>query len=127
MAQTIEPDDFSDAVSSILNQYGDECRLTLKEAVQTVMKKAVKSLKSSSSGAFKDRTGQYRKGWKSKVEETRLSVDGVAFNGKMPGLTHLLEFGHAKAGGGRVQGFPHISDVNDQTAESFEKELRSKL
>ena len=72
-------------------------------------------------------TGKYRKGWKTKVEESRLSIEGTVYNGAAPGLTHLLEFGHVKQNGGRTRAFPHIAEVNDKAQEEFEKELIAKL
>ncbi len=127
MSKTISADEFAKAVSGILDDYSGDCLGTLKEAVQKVAKKSVKTLKGKSIGGFKDRSGKYRKGWRSKIVENRLYVEGTVYNGAQPGLTHLLEFGHATQGGGRSRAFPHIADVNDEAAEEFEKELTSKL
>ena len=82
--------------------------------------KTVKRLKDTSP----KRTGEYAKGWTSKVEyegadEIRVKVR----NRKKPQLTHILEHGHAKATGGRVAGRPHIRPAEQEA----EKELLSKV
>ena len=124
---TIQPDQLAATINSILNEYADDCGDVLLDAVKKTTKQATKELKSSGIGGFRDRTGKYRKGWKSKVEESRLSVEGVVYQGAQPGLTHLLEYGHAKQNGGRTRAFPHIAEVNDSAQENFEKELIEKL
>lgn len=127
MSNTISVDQLEATVNSILNEYADDCREVMTDAVKKTTKQATKELKSSGIGGFQDRTGKYRKGWRSKVEETRLSAEGVVYQGAQPGLTHLLEYGHAKQNGGRTRAFPHISEVNDRAQENFEKELIDKL
>lgn len=71
------------------------------------------------------RTGVYAKSWKasSKGGSTGL-VTVTVHNAGKPGLTHLLEKGHAKwlfghPTGGRVRAFPHIAPAY----ESAVKEL----
>ena len=121
----VKIDGLAKEVSSILNDYASECQTKVDEIIDRVVKKGTKSLKAA--GNFTDRSGKYRKGWRSKTEKHRLYSEGVVYNAAKPGLTHLLENGHASVNGGRVQAYPHISDVNDETQEEFESELMREL
>ena len=42
-------------------------------------------------------------------------------------LAHLLEFGHAKRGGGRVAAQPHIAQAEKHGSERLEEKLRKAL
>ena len=42
-------------------------------------------------------------------------------------LAHLLEFGHAKRGGGRVSAQPHIAAAEAKGMEQLEDEIRKAL
>lgn len=120
----IQPEQFADAVNKILQDYGDEARETMEEIVTTTAKEAAKKMKSSGSFGGK---GTYKKGWKAKIEKSRLSVEAVVYNPKQYYLTHLLEFSHAKQNGGRTRAFTHIEPVNDWTQEEVVSKLEVKL
>lgn len=112
-------------IQKILDEYEGDARNLAKETVKKVAKKGVEALKSAS-GVFGG-TGKYKSGWTSKIEETRLSVKATLYNAKEPGLVHLLEYGHAKRGGGRVAGRPHVKPVEEELAKVFEEELENAL
>lgn len=42
-------------------------------------------------------------------------------------LAHLLEYGHAKRGGGRVSAKPHIAAAEQKGVEKLEKSIEKAL
>lgn len=62
------------------------------------------------------RTGVYAKSWGADAVVTQYGLTVVVHNRKKWQLTHLLEKGHAKRGGGRVSGDGVIVSVADEAA-----------
>lgn len=120
----IKPEDLSETVSKLLKEYGDDALDIVEETVKKTAKEAAKQLQTA--GDFEG-SGNYRKGWRTKVEKKRLSIDAHVYNAKLPGLTQLLEFGHAKQNGGRTKAFPHIADVNTWAQNEAVSRLEEKL
>lgn len=125
----VSVDGLSNALKKVMEEYEEEANQVLKETVEKVAKSAKKDLKSSSP----KKTGKYASGWSCRVTENRLGhVEGVVYNGSKPGLTHLLENGHAtKNGTGRLYSstpaHPHIAAVNEKAQEDFVNQLPKKL
>ena len=112
----------------LMEEYASDVAADMKAEAKTVAKEAVKELKQNSPKGPGSKKGHYKDGWASKVErENAVSIDIKVYNKKKPGLTHLLEKGHAKRGGGRVNGTPHISTVEQQAIENYEKRLKERL
>ncbi len=56
------------------------------------------------------RTGKYKNSWEvTPGDKTKNGSSYIVHSKDRYQLTHLLEFGHAKRGGGRTRAFPHIS------------------
>ncbi len=116
--------DLERAVRDILQDYSVEVSKAAAEAVQEVTKEATKKLRQTSP----KRSGKYGKGWASKVEKTATTAEATVY-GKTGTyqLAHLLENGHAKRGGGRVNGNTHIKPVEDWAISEVEKRIREKV
>lgn len=112
-------------VQKILDDYGGDVTRLTKETVRKIGTKGVQALKSSSN-IFKG-SGKYAAGWTKKVEETRLGAKATLYNGKVPGLPHLLEHGHAKRGGGRVPGRVHIQPVEEELTKALQDDLERAI
>lgn len=125
MGKGISIDGLSGAIFGILNEYSDYVSAETKEVIKKAGQTAVKEIKAA---APKD-TGKYAKNWKSKVvSETANTVHvSVYAESRSYSLTHLLENGHAKRGGGRVAAIPHIEPAERKIIEQVAAEIEGKL
>lgn len=114
---SININQIADEINKIFAGYGDEIVQAVNEAAEEVAKACAQNLRQTSP---KD-SGKYAKSWKAK----RQSGTGgkaqvwVVYNEKHYRLTHLLEFGHAKKGGGRVRAIEHIEPAREEAEELF--------
>ena len=110
-----------DAINEILKEYEGDILRNLPEITEQVGKKGVTALKNESKSKFNGK--KYAGGWRSQTEKTRLGATVTIYNGKLPGLPHLLEHGHAKRGGGRVEGRAHIAPVEKKLIKEYERKI----
>ena len=128
MRTIVQIDGLQSAISDMMKEYGDECTRAVREIVPEVAKDTVKELKKKKSFATKSHaTGKYAKAWKTDVVETRISSKARIYNSTEYQLTHLLEFGHAKRGGGRVPAYEHIGPQEEWANEEVVRRLEERL
>lgn len=108
-------DNLANEIANALAEYSTEIEEGLEKAKEDNSKIGAKTLKVTSP----KKTGKYAKGWRAKKFGTAWAV----YNATDYQLTHLLEKGHAKTGGGRVPGRPHIAPVEEQVIVGYEKQL----
>lgn len=114
-------DGLLEAITEELGQYSQDVTEGLKKEIKAVAKESVATLKQTSPR----RTGDYAKGWTSKTEyESAEDIRVRVYNAKKPQLTHLLENGHAKVTGGRVDGHPHIGPVEKQAEQKLDAKVK---
>ena len=124
MGRNVQIGDLADTIMETLEDYADLAAEDVKQAVKDagdVVKDDIRS------HAPKD-TGDYAKSWAvKKMKETSSSLTVAVHSRNRYQLAHLLEFGHAKRGGGRVSAQPHIASAEQKGVEYLEEEIRKAL
>ncbi len=118
-------DTLADDIGKILEEYQDDVKQNLDQITKQIAQKGQQALKNESKSKFKG--DRYWKGWKVDLQVGRLDTKATIYNASLPGLPHLLEKGHAKRNGGRVEGTVHIAPIEEKLVAEFEKQVRSKL
>lgn len=116
MARKIRLQELEIEIVKELKAYSDEVAEGVKKSVKDVAKETVRTLKATSP---RD-TGEYARGWTSKVEfESTEDIRVRISNRTKPQLTHLLENGLATVNGDRVDGRPHIRPAEQAAADKL--------
>ena len=124
MGRTIPVDQLASEVMSGLEEYAELAADVLKKEIQEAGKTAKKQIEATAPR----RTGRYAKSWAvKKVSETSNSLEVTVHSKNRYMLTHLLENGHAKRGGGRVAAIPHIAPAEDTAIQSLEQNIEREL
>ncbi len=120
MARNVKIEEMASAIMESMEEYADLATEDLKKAV----KSAGEAVRDEIREKAPKRTGAYRKSWAVKnTKETASALEVTVYSR----LTHLLEFGHAKRGGGRVAGRPHIAPAEKTGMERLEAEIERSL
>ena len=109
-------DDLTATLMAELSQYTAEVAEEVKQACKDISKELTANIQRDSPV----KTGEYKKGWTSKVAfEDKNNIRITTYNAKKGSLTHLLEFGHSKVNGGRVDGKPHIRPNEEKAKQDL--------
>lgn len=117
-------DEMAAAIMEGLTEYADLATDDLKAAVKKAGMTARKEIQATAPSD----TGTYAKSWSVKnTKETSNTLEVTVYSRNRYQLAHLLEFGHAKRGGGRVSGKSHIVPAEEKAVLELEQEITRKL
>jgi hypothetical protein len=117
-------DQMADAIMDQLTEYADLATDDMKDAVKDSANLVKRKINSSAPV----RTGKYAKSWRTKTtKESANALEITVFSPSRYMLSHLLENGHAKRGGGRVQAIPHIKPAEQAGIEKLEEDIERSL
>lgn len=119
-----DADRFAIALNDLLMDVVTDVDGSTMPVVKDACKKAANEVRKN---ARAQGWGSYAKEFSYKTSHRNLESLGEVGNGKRPGLVHLLEKGHAKVGGGRVEGRPHMGPAADVAEEYFWQEMQDVL
>ncbi len=122
--KSIKVDSLSKEVMRELEKYKNVTTEDVKSAVKKTSDFIKKEIKKSAP----KNTGNYSRSWKTKkTRETPRSLSMTVYTPTGYRISHLLEYGHAKRGGGRVSARVHIKPSEDEGIKRLEKEIKESL
>lgn len=124
MATKVSIDQMASVIMDGLKEYADLATDDLKAAVKKTGNEVRNQIQSTAPKA----SGKYSKSWSVKTtKESSNGMEVTVYSRNRYQLAHLLEFGHAKRGGGRVAARPHIAAAEQAGIESFEQAIERSL
>lgn len=122
--RTVPIGGLADAVMEGLSEYADLAADDMKAAVR----KAGGTVRKQIRDTAPRRTGKYASSWSvRKDRETSTTLAVIVHSRNRYQLAHLLEFGHAKRGGGRVPAQPHIAAAEEAGTRELEAAIERSL
>ena len=117
-------DEMASAIMEGLTEYANLATDDLKAAVKKAGATARKEIQANAPSD----TGTYAKSWSVKnTKETSNTLEVTVYSRTRYQLAHLLEFGHAKRGGGRAAGKSHIAPAEEKAVSELEQDITRKL
>ena len=117
-------DNLANEIMDGLKEYADLASDDVKKAVR----KAGNTVRKEIAASAPVDTGKYAKSWSvKKTKETSNSLEVTVHSKNRYQLAHLLEYGHAKRNGGRVEGKAHIAPAEQQGIRQLQEEIERAL
>ena len=120
----VKIDGLANAIMEGLEEYARLSTSDMKAAVRKAGSNVRKDIQANAPKT----TGAYSKSWSVKTtKESSHSLELTVYSPKKYQLAHLLEFGHAKRGGGRTKAQPHIAPAEEAGIKKLEEEIERAL
>lgn len=123
MSRNIEIDQLNEAIHEELVLYSEDILQMLDEKAKIHMHSLVEKTRATAP------TGKRKKHYKNKITSKKLANKNKSASYlwyvKAPDhrLSHLLNNGHAKKNGGRVEGTGFITKAHDEVIEAYERDV----
>lgn len=120
----VKIDGMAAAIMKGLEEYAEVATSDLKASVR----KAGSNVRKDIQANAPKKTGAYSKSWSVKTtKETSNTLELTVYSPKKYQLAHLLEYGHAKRGGGRTKAQPHIVPAEEAAISQLERDIKRSL
>ena len=116
----ISIDNLAEEIANAVREYTEDVQDGIKEEINDTAQKILEEVQATAPKHY----GKYVKGFKrSNISSTHINR-AVVWNKKHYRLVHLLEFGHAKKGGGRTRAFPHMAKAYEKYGVTLTERLK---
>lgn len=113
-------DQLAAAIVNAVRDYTEDVSAAIEKKVDEVADEVLKDVQANAP----KNTGEYAKGFKKAKQDRPGITRRVVWNKKHYRRVHLLEFGHAKRGGGRIAGRPHLRPAYDTHAQRLPEDIK---
>lgn len=113
-------DNLANEIVRSVQAYTDDVSNAIESEVETT----AKHIRDDTEADAPKNTGEYAKGFKVTKQDRGGAVRRVVWNKAHSRRVHLLEFGHAKRGGGRVAARPHLRPAYDRNVDAMQTRIR---
>jgi hypothetical protein len=113
-------DRLTDELVSAIKEYTDDVAEGVRKKVDETARKVLKEAQALAP----KRTGEYARTFTITKEDGYGTTRRIIWNKKHYRRVHLLEFGHAKVNGGRVDERPHLRPAYDKHGAKLPDELK---
>ncbi|WHX35270.1 HK97 gp10 family phage protein [Paenibacillus polymyxa] len=120
MARDIDIDQLVSEITRSVQEYTDDVEKGIDQHLDEVAEKVRQEAETSAP----KHTGKYAKGFKVSDQSKGTLKRLVVWNKKHSRRVHLLEFGHAKRGGGRVRAYPHLRPAYEHHAAHLVDDIK---
>lgn len=110
----VSVDQLAAEIAKFVKAYTDDVAAAIEQEVDRTADDILNEIKTNH--PYRDRTGEYTKGFRKTKRDEPGRTRRIIWNRKHYRRVHLLEFGHAKRGGGRVPAYPHLRPAYDKHA-----------
>lgn len=119
MVRKIQASQLDKEIQDMLSTYVTDFSRGLEEVKKEETRETVKEIKANVASQGLVKSGEYQRGWGYSTQGNSIFIR----NRHRYQLTHLLEKGHAKRGGGRVRAYPHIKPAEEAMIERYTKKV----
>lgn len=116
----IKIDDLADAITEAVRDYTEDVSAAVAKKVDEVASEVRDDIELNAP----KRTGEYAKSFVVSRRDRPGQTRRVIWSKEHYRRARLLEFGHAKRGGGRVAGRPHIRPAYDKRANKLVSDIK---
>ncbi|HWQ31102.1 MAG TPA: HK97 gp10 family phage protein [Negativicutes bacterium] len=120
MAKTVTIDQLADEITNAIKGYTEDVSKAITKKVDDVSKEVLAEVEKTAP----KHTGEYAETFTITKNDADSRVRRIIWNKKHYGRVHLLEFGHAKIGGGRVKAFPHMRPAYEKYGADLPEDIK---
>lgn len=128
MSEQIKPEELTAELEKILIKYGEACDAAVEKAAKSAMTELVEATKKDapfnehSKEHYRDQIASKQTGRGKHKHSYLWYVNGDKYR-----VSHLLDKGHAKRGGGRVEGDGHVTNNAKRIIAEYEKKVKEEI